>query len=75
VRNVDFTRALGGALGRWTILPMPAWQLRLLFGKVAEVLLGSQRCRPRRTLESGFRHRYPELGAALQAILEPPSAS
>src|SRR5579862_2365103 len=72
VRNVDFTRALGRALGRWTILPMPAWQLRLLFGKVAEVLLGSQRCLPRRTLESGFRHRYPELGAALQAILEPP---
>ncbi|HVR86329.1 MAG TPA: DUF1731 domain-containing protein, partial [Planctomycetota bacterium] len=67
----DFTRSLGRALGRWTILPMPAWQLRLLFGKVASVLLGSQRCRPERTLSSGFAYRHPELDAALRTILEP----
>jgi uncharacterized protein (TIGR01777 family) len=74
VTNADFTRALGRALGRWTILPMPAWQVRLLFGKVAEVLLGSQRCRPHRTLQSGFAFRHPELGAALRQILEPSPA-
>jgi hypothetical protein len=71
VRNAEFTRSLGRALGRWTVLPMPGWQLRVLFGKVAEVLLGSQRCRPHRTLQSGFSFRHPELGPALQAILEP----
>lgn len=69
VTNADFTRALGRALGRWTILPMPAWQVRLLFGKVADVLLGSQRCRPDRTLECGFRFRHPELGPALKQLL------
>src|SRR5262249_43627259 len=67
--NLEFTKALGRALGRWTILPMPAWQIRLLFGQVAEVLLGSQRCRPARALESGFGFRYPELEPALRQIL------
>ena len=43
--NRDFTKTLGRVLGRWTILPMPAWQLHLVMGPVAEVLLGSQRCR------------------------------
>jgi uncharacterized protein (TIGR01777 family) len=69
VTNADFTRTLGRALGRWTILPMPAWQVRLLFGQVAEVLLGSQRCRPDRTLAGGFHFRHPELGAALKHLL------
>ena len=72
VTNADFTRALGQALGRWTILPMPAWQVRLLFGKVASVLLGSQRCRPARTLAGGFDFRHPELGPALRQILGSP---
>jgi len=69
VTNADFTRALGRALGRWTFLPMPAWQVRLLFGKVADVLLGSQRCRPARTLAGGFSFRHPDLGAALKHLL------
>ena len=69
VTNADFTRTLGRALGRWTILPMPAWQVRLLFGQVADVLLGSQRCRPDRTLAGGFIFRHPELGPALKHLL------
>jgi uncharacterized protein (TIGR01777 family) len=69
--NRDFTATLGRVLGRWTILPMPAWQLRLLMGRVAEVLLGSQRCRPARTLESGFSFRHPDLEPALRNLLAP----
>jgi uncharacterized protein (TIGR01777 family) len=69
--NADFTRTLGRVLGRWTVLPMPAWQVRLMFGKVAAVLLGSQRCRPARTLASGFAFRHPDLEPALRQILEP----
>jgi uncharacterized protein (TIGR01777 family) len=67
--NRDFTKTLGRALGRWTILPMPAWQLHLVMGPVAEVLLGSQRCRPARTLGSGFVFRHPELEPALRSLL------
>ena len=70
VRNAEFTKALGRALGRWTILPMPRWQVRLIFGEVADVLCGSQRCRPERTLASGYAFRFPDLDAALQEILK-----
>jgi uncharacterized protein (TIGR01777 family) len=69
VTNLDFTRALGRALGRWTIVPMPRWALRLALGKVAGVLLSSQRCLPRRTLASGFAFRHPELDPALRSIV------
>jgi len=72
VRNVEFTKTLGGVLGRWTFLPMPRWQMRLIFGKVATVLVSSQRCRPRRTSESGFAFRHPELEPALRQILASP---
>jgi hypothetical protein len=48
---------------------MPAWTLRLLVGPVADVLVGSQRCRPKRTLDSGFSFRHPELEPALRGLL------
>ena len=68
VTNADFTRALGRALGRPTVLPMPAAALKLLFGDLAELLLVSDRMLPARLLAEGFRFRYPELDAALAAI-------
>jgi uncharacterized protein (TIGR01777 family) len=69
VRNAEFTKALGRVLERPTVLPMPGWMLRVLFGKVAEVLLSSQRCRPRRTMESGFSFAHPDLEGALREVL------
>lgn len=69
VTNAEFTRALGRALGRPTLLPMPEAALRILFGEMAEVLLVSDRMVPKRLLDEGFRFRYPELDAALAAIL------
>ncbi len=68
VTNSEFTRALGQALGRPAVLPMPEAALRLLFGEMSEILLASDRMLPTRLLEEGFRFRYPELEAALAAI-------
>jgi uncharacterized protein (TIGR01777 family) len=64
----EFTQALGRALGRPTVLPMPEAALRLLFGEMSEILLVSDRMLPQRLLEAGFRFRYPQLEAALAAI-------
>ena len=69
VTNADFTRALGAALRRPTIFPVPGFALRLLFGEFAGVLLGSQRARPQRLLDAGFRFEHAELDAALRAAL------
>jgi len=70
VTNAEFTAALGRALGRPTVLPMPAVAMRVLFGQMAdELLLSSERMVPERLLEAGFEFRYPRLDGALEAIL------
>ncbi|MEI9988854.1 MAG: TIGR01777 family oxidoreductase [Rhizomicrobium sp.] len=69
VRNADFARALGHALHRPSLMPLPAPPLRLLgdFGK--ELLLGGQRVVPKKALASGFSFSYPTLPMALESML------
>jgi len=69
VTNEEFTRALGRALKRPTLFPMPEPVLRLLFGEMSELLLVSNRMMPTRLLDEGFEFRYPELNQALETIL------
>lgn len=70
VTNREFTKALGHALRRPTVLPMPAFAARLVFGQMAdELLLASTRVVPDRLLESGFEFTHREIAPALQAIL------
>jgi uncharacterized protein (TIGR01777 family) len=69
VRNADFTRAFGRALGRPTFLPAPGFALRLALGEFASALLGSQRVLPRAALEGGYRFAFPELEHALADAL------
>lgn len=72
VRNRDFTRALGKALHRPALLPVPALPLEWVLGDFAkELLLGGQRVLPEAALNSGFTYRYPQLDAALKAIFKP----
>lgn len=70
VTNREFTTALGRALRRPTVFPLPAFAARLAFGEMAdEMLLASARVAPRRLAESGYRFRNPELSATLEALL------
>ena len=70
--NAEFTRALGRALRRPTVFPLPAFAARLLFGEmVGELLLASARVEPAALLASGYAFRCPDLGRALAALLQP----
>jgi uncharacterized protein (TIGR01777 family) len=70
VTNSEFTGALGEALRRPTVFPLPAFMVRLIFGEMGEaLLLSSQRVDCGKLVASGFRFRYPELKPALEAIL------
>jgi uncharacterized protein (TIGR01777 family) len=70
VTNANFTRALGQAVRRPTILPAPAFALRLAFGEMAdEALLASTRAVPERLLKSGFHFELPDISPALKAVL------
>jgi uncharacterized protein (TIGR01777 family) len=66
----EFARALGRALRRPAVLPVPAFALHVLFGPMAsEVLLASQRVAPRSLLAAGFRFGHATIDEALAAEL------
>jgi uncharacterized protein (TIGR01777 family) len=78
VTNADFSRTLAKVLGRPNFLPAPVFALRVLLGKMAEVVAGGQRATPRAAMDAGYRFRFTELELALQEVLRrqhhPPAA-
>jgi len=72
VTNAELSRALGHALGRPAILPVPALALRLLYGEMAQMVTTGQRVIPERLRELGYRFRHPEITEALQDVLARP---
>jgi hypothetical protein len=76
VTNSEFTKTLGRVLGRPTILPMPAFAARLVFGEMADaILLSSARVEPRRLAQTGYRFHHEQLEPALRELLGRPAQS
>jgi NAD dependent epimerase/dehydratase family enzyme len=69
VTNRTFSRALGRALHRPAIAPIPAAAIRLLYGDMAEIVTEGQRVIPRRTLELGYAFQRTDLDEALRNAL------
>ena len=68
--NRDFTKALGGVLRRPTMLPMPAFAVRALFGEMGEeLLLSSVRVLPKKLVDAGYEFTHHHLESALEDIL------
>jgi uncharacterized protein (TIGR01777 family) len=75
VTNKVFSKALGRALHRPSLLPVPGFALRARFGRVAEVLTTGQRVLPQRALEIGYHFKFPDVDRALQDILGGPTTT
>jgi uncharacterized protein (TIGR01777 family) len=69
VTNRDFSKALGRALHRPAVAPVPALALKVLYGDMAEIVLTGQRAVPAKAQGLGFAHRHPELHEALRSAL------
>ena len=67
--NREFAKALGRALRRPALLPVPALAVRAIFGEAAGVLLSSQRVSPGVLRRRGFTFGFPALDAALGDVL------
>jgi uncharacterized protein len=68
--NRNFSKALGRALGRPAVMPVPGFALDLKFGsEFGAVLRGGQRVVPKRALELGYEFRHPDLDEALADLL------
>ncbi len=70
VTNREFTKALGHALHRPTVLPTPLTPLKAIYGSelVRNLLVEGQRVLPAKLLASGYEFRHPELAGALAAM-------
>jgi NAD dependent epimerase/dehydratase family enzyme len=69
VSNKIFTQALGKALHRPTILPLPIWILKMIYGEAASVLIDSKEIYPQRLIEMGFVFHWPNIEEALEKIV------
>jgi uncharacterized protein (TIGR01777 family) len=67
--NAEFTRALGRAVGRPTVVPVPAFAIRIGAGRMASELLGSVNAAPQALIDSGFEFRDPDVTAVLASGL------
>jgi uncharacterized protein (TIGR01777 family) len=69
VTNRDFSHALGHALHRPSLLPVPGIALGLLYGEMAETVTTGARVVPAKALVLGYRFRHPQLDEALRSAL------
>jgi uncharacterized protein (TIGR01777 family) len=69
VTNAEFSKALGRALGRPAVLPVPTVALRVLYGEMSEVVTRGQNASPQRALDLGWEPRHPDVDEALRSAL------
>ena len=67
--NRDLSTALGHALHRPAVMPVPGFALRMLYGEFTETLLTGQRVLPRVAQSLGFHFRFPTLEPALADLV------
>jgi uncharacterized protein (TIGR01777 family) len=69
VRNTELTSALGAALHRPTVLPVPKFALRAAIGEFADEALASQRVLPRVLLDAGYQFAHRTIDQGVDAAL------
>jgi uncharacterized protein len=69
VTNKEFSKALGAALHRPAVAPVPGLALKLLYGEMSQIVLTGVNMVPRRALEAGYAFRLPHVREALEATV------
>jgi uncharacterized protein (TIGR01777 family) len=69
VRNAEFSAALGRVLHRPSLVPVPAFALRIAVGELADATLESKRVIPRVLAEHGFPFAHRTVDEALRSAV------
>ncbi len=65
--NREFTEAMGQTLHRPTVVPVPAFALRLAVGELSNEMLGSLHASPRRLIDANFTFAHPTVQEQVDA--------
>jgi uncharacterized protein (TIGR01777 family) len=69
VTNAEFMKAIGSVLHRPTVLPAPAFGMRLVLGEFAGEVLGGQRAVPAALAAAGFEFEHTTVESGLRWAL------
>jgi len=68
--NADFTYALGRIMVRPTMIPLPGFIVKLMFGEMGEeMLLGGVKATPKKLMDSGFEFQHENIVKALDSAV------
>ncbi|AXX91533.1 TIGR01777 family protein [Malaciobacter molluscorum LMG 25693] len=67
--NYGLTKALGKALNRPTIFPVPEFALKLIFSEGAKVLTDGQEAIPKKLLDLGFKFKYNNIQETVNSLV------
>jgi uncharacterized protein len=70
VTNKQFAKALGRAINRPAVAPVPGFTIKLMYGEMAQIVLGGVRMVPGRAEELGYSFEHTDLDEALRSTLE-----
>ncbi|MBK8902180.1 MAG: TIGR01777 family protein [Anaerolineaceae bacterium] len=69
LKNRDFAKTIGRVLKRPSLIPVPAFALKLALGEIAAIVLDGRRAIPQKLQSQGFEFKYPTAEAALHDLL------
>jgi uncharacterized protein (TIGR01777 family) len=69
VTNAEFIATFGRILHRPTVIPVPAFAMRLVLGELAEDALTGQRALPAKLSAAGFGYEHEDVASALRWAL------
>jgi uncharacterized protein (TIGR01777 family) len=69
VTNKDFSKALGSALHRPAVAPIPGITIKLMYGEMSQIVLTGVRMVPGRVPELGYAFAHTDLDEALRDTL------
>ena len=67
--NKQFAKALGHALSRPAVAPVPGFTIKLMYGEMSQIVLKGVRMVPGRAAELGYEFRHVDLDEALRSTL------
>lgn len=70
VHSEEFTKAYASALHRPHLIPLPSYAVNTMFGQEGgRILLDGQKVLPKRTLELGYKFKYPTIEEACKQVV------